>query len=223
MPTTVAGATRIVLRPIGSPLPLGLLALVPAGLLFSLQQLGALQSEDNMTIAVVVLAFVVPLQFVAGVLSFLARDAIAGTALTLYAGAWLTSALGLLLSPPGTTSDAQGVFLLCVAAAFLVIVAGASFGKFGPALVIVVGSVRFTLAALAELTNDDAVRHAGGVAGCLLVACALYSALATEIEDVHGEVKLPLGRRGMARHALESSFEKQLDRIEHAAGVRQQL
>jgi hypothetical protein len=54
-------------------------------------------------------------------------------------------------------------------------------------------------------------------------ALALYSALATEVEDVQGETKLPLGRRAMAAEALQGPFDRQLERIEHEAGVRRQL
>ena len=222
-PAGVAEATRIVLRPLGSPLPLGLLALVPAGVLLSLQQLEVLHTDDTTTIATVIVTFVVPLQLVAMILSFLARDTVAGTALGLFCGAWLLTGVAMLTAPPGTTSDAQGVFLLCVSAAFLVLVAGAAAGKAGPALVIVVGATRFALTGLYELTDDVGVRHAAAIVGLVLACAALYSALATEIEDVHGEMKLPLGRRKLARSAIEAPFEDQLTRIEHEAGVRQQL
>ena len=40
--------TRITLRPIGSPLPLGLLALMCAGVVLSLQQVGALTTSDSL-------------------------------------------------------------------------------------------------------------------------------------------------------------------------------
>src|SRR4051794_28522703 len=128
-------ATRIILRPIGSPLPLGLLALVPAGVMLSCQQVGAIDATELKTIAYLLLGFVVPLQLVACIFGFLARDSVAGTGLGLFAGAWLGSALTLLNAQPGTTSHAFGVFLLSVGAAMVVLVAGAAFGKVGPALV----------------------------------------------------------------------------------------
>ena len=118
---------RIMLRPIGSPLPLGLLALMCAGVLLSLQQIGAFALGQWHTIALVLIAFVVPLQLLASVLSFLGRDTVAGTALGLLAGAWLATALVTLSGPPGTRSPALGAFFLCLAASFLIIVAGASF------------------------------------------------------------------------------------------------
>lgn len=220
---SVADRTRIVLRPLASPLPLGLLALMCAGVLVALQQLGAFEPSDQKTIAYVLLGFVVPLMLVATVFSFLARDTVAGTALGLFAGAWLASGLSLLTAPPGETSKALGVFYLTLAACFAVVIAGASFGKRGPAAVIVLGVARFTLAGLYELTGTVGVEHAAAIVGLALAAAALYSALATEVEDVQGETKLPLGRRASAEEALSGPFESQLDQIEHEAGVRNQL
>jgi succinate-acetate transporter protein len=170
-----------------------------------------------------VLGFVVPLQLIACVLAFLARDTVAGTSLGLFAGAWLATSLAMLTAPPGSTSGAQGAFLLCVGGGFVVLIAGASFGKLGPALVMVAGGTRFIVSGLFEITGSTALEHAGAIVGLVLAAAALYSALATEIEDVQGETKLPLLRRNLAAAALDAPFETQLTRIEHEAGVRQQL
>src|SRR4051794_31830928 len=182
--------TRIVLRPVGSPLPLGLLALMCAGVLLSLQQVGALGVEQGRTIAFVLIAFVVPLQFIASIFGFLARDSVAGTAFGILSGAWLATALVTLSSPPGATSPALGAFFLCLAAALLVIIAGASFGKAGPAVVIVVAAVRFLVTGLYEVTADTGLQHAAAIVGFALGVTALYAALATEVEDVRGALKL---------------------------------
>jgi uncharacterized protein len=215
--------TRIVLRPIGSPLPLGLLALFCAGILLSLLSVGALEPDQGRPIAFILLGFVVPLMLVASVLAFLARDTVAGTALGLFAGAWLASALVMLTSPPGQTSPAFGAFLLALGGGMVVLISGAAFGKAGPAAVLVFGAARFALAGLYEVTGSVGLAHVAGVVGFALAGAALYSSLATEIEDVRGAPKLPLGRRGQARAALEGSFEEQLHLLEHEAGVRQQL
>src|SRR5207247_5761879 len=55
----VGDHTRIFLRPIASPLPLGLLALMCAGIMLSLEQLGAFSPRDYETVALVLLGFVV--------------------------------------------------------------------------------------------------------------------------------------------------------------------
>jgi succinate-acetate transporter protein len=221
--SAVRDRTRIMLRPIGSPLPMGLLALMTAGVMLSLQQLGAIPQSEASSVALILLGFVAPLMLIASLFSFLARDTVAGTALGLFAGAWLATALNLLSASSGQTSKSLGVFFLALAASFAVIIVGASFGKAGPAVVVVFGVARFLLAGLYELTGDVGLEHAAAIVGFGLAAAALYSALATEIEDVQGEVKLPMGRRASAREALAGPFDAQLDRLEREAGVRNQL
>jgi uncharacterized protein len=131
--------------------------------------------------------------------SFLARDTVAGLALGLFAGSWLATGLALMSAPPGSTSPALGVFSISVAACFLLLVAGAAFGKAGPAVVIVVGAARFLLAGLYEINGSVGIEHAAAIVGFVLAGVALYTALVTELEDVRGRIVLPLLRRGMAR------------------------
>jgi succinate-acetate transporter protein len=220
----LAAYARVNLRPIGSPLPLGLLGLMVGGALLSLQQIGVLAPEEGRTIALILVGFVVPLMLLATIFSFLARDTIAATALGLFTGGWLATGLAMLSAPsPGATSDALGTFAILLSAALLTLIGGASFGKAGPALVIVAGAARFLLTGLYEIKSTAGLEHAAGIVGLLLVVTSLYSALATTIEDIQGHTKLPLGRRAKARDALNAPFDSQLERVEHEAGVRQQL
>jgi succinate-acetate transporter protein len=221
--TNVIGNTRIVLRPVGSPLPLGLLAVMTGGVLLACEQIGAFPLKDQHTIALILLGFVVPLELLATIFCFLARDTVAATGLGLFTGAWLASGLTFLSSAPGQTDKAFGVFLLTLAGGMLVIIAGASFGKAGAALVVLVGAVRFGVTGLYELTGATGLEHAAAVVGFVLGATALYTAVATEVEDVRGERKLPLGRRNAAAAALDQGFADQLQTLEKEAGVRQQL
>jgi succinate-acetate transporter protein len=219
----IAARTRIVLRPLGSPLPLGLLALAPTGLLLSCMQIGAFSLAEGKTVALLVLVFAAPLQLTAAILCFLARDTLGGSALGIFAGAWLASGAVLLSSPPGATSPAFGVFLLAISAAMIVLIASAAGGKAGPAVVMVAGSARFLLAGLYELTDSRGVEHAAAIVGFVLAGSAIYTALATALEDVHGASKLPIGRRGRAAAAIRGDMADQLAGLEHEAGVRQQL
>jgi succinate-acetate transporter protein len=220
----IAGYTRVTLRPIGSPLPLGLLALMCAGVLLSLQQAGALAPEEGHTISLILVGFVVPLMLLATIFSFLARDTVAATGLGLFTGAWLATGLAMLSAPsPGATSDALGAFLIALAAAMLVLIGGASFGKAGPAAVILAGAARFLITGLYEIKGSAGLEHAAAAVGFVLAGIALYSALATIVEDIQGHTKLPLGRRAKALDALNAPFDSQLERVEHEAGVRQQL
>jgi uncharacterized protein len=220
---TAAARTRIMLRPLGSPLPLGLLALAPAGLLLSCLQLGAFSLAEGKSVALIVLTFAAPLELIAAVLCFLARDMLGGSGLGLFAGAWLASGTVLLSSPPGAASPAFGVFLLAISAAMIVLIASAAGGKAGPAAVMAVGSARFLLAGLYELTSSTGVEHAAAIVGFVLAGIAIYTSLATALEDIHGEGKLPIGRRGRAAAALQGDMGDQLAGLEREAGVRQQL
>lgn len=211
------------LRPLGSPLPMGLLSLAVASLLLGCLQIGAVDRAEGHKVALIVLGFTVPLQLTATVLCFLSRDTVAGCALGLFAGAWLASSLVLLTSPPGATSSAFGVFLVALAGALLVVMGGAAGGKAGVAAVLVAGAGRFLLAGLYDLTADTGLEHAAGIIGLVLVAVAVYSALATEVEDVHGRSVLPIGRRRRAALAMRGGFLEQLEGLEREAGVRQQL
>jgi uncharacterized protein len=221
--TNVVPHTRITLRPIASPLPLGLLAIMTGGILLACEQIGAFPPKDQHTIALILLGFVVPLQMLATIFCFLARDTVAATGLGIFSGAWLASALTLGSSPPGQTDTAFGVFLLCLAGAMLVVISGASFGKAGAAFVILFGAVRFGLTGLYELLGSTALEHAAAIVGFVLAGVALYTALATEVEDVRGERKLPIGRKAQAASALDEPFMAQLETLENEAGVRQQL
>ena len=79
-------AARIVLRPVGNPLPLGFLALAGGTLLVSGLQLDWLKPTDGQDVALILIAFVFPLQLLASVFGYLARDVVAGTGMGLLAG-----------------------------------------------------------------------------------------------------------------------------------------
>ena len=215
--------TRVVLRPLGSPLPLGILALVPSSVTLSIQQLGGIPVSETASIGLLLVAFVFPLQIVAAILAFLGRDSPVATGLGLFAGAWLATGLSLLTAAPGARSKSLGIFLICAGACLLAVVTGAASGKLGTAIVLVVGGGRFIVTGLYELLGGTGLEHAAAIIGLTLAGAALYSAVVTLLEDASGETKLPLARRNLAADALDASFERQLDRLEHEAGVRQQL
>src|SRR5205085_771328 len=71
---------RVVLRPLGTPLALGLGAIFFGTVMLSGLQLEWLAGADQQrTVAFVALAAAFPLELLAAVLAFLARDALAGT------------------------------------------------------------------------------------------------------------------------------------------------
>jgi len=219
-----ATATRVTLRPIGSPLPLGAFALVPAGTLLSGMQLGWFAMADARTVAYVILGFAVPLQLVASVLAFLGRDSLVGTGFGIFTGVWLAYGLTTITGSVGQTSNVLGVFFLCCCALFAMLMGGGiTGGKAAAGAVILAGSARFLLSGLYELTSSTGVEHAAGIVGLVFVAVAAYVGLAALLEDGAGHPILPIGRRGAALAAVTEGVEAQLAGLEPEAGVRNQL
>lgn len=215
---------RVTLRPIGSPLPLGAFALVPAGLLLAGSQLGWFSLSDEKMIPFVLLGFAVPLQLMASVFAFLGRDSLVGTGFGIFTGGWLAYSLASLNGAPGQTSHVLGVFFLAVGAVFAMLTGGGvAGGKAAAGAVILMGSARFLLSGLYELTNSTGVEHAAGIVGLVFVGVAGYVGVATLLEDSARRSILPIGRRGPARAALAEDIDAQLRELEHEAGVRQQL
>jgi uncharacterized protein len=214
---------RIVLRPIGSPLPLGFTALGGASIVLSGLQLGWLTTSQAHQVAIVILAFAVPLQLVASVFGFLARDSTGGTGMGTLAGAWLVTGALTLTSPPGSTSRTLGLLLLFVAAALIVPATAAALGKVAAAAVMFGAGTRFALTGIYEFTGRTGWEHTSGWWGLGLCIIALYAAMAFEVEDTRRRSILPVGRRGAGRRALDGGIADELDAICHEAGVREQL
>jgi uncharacterized protein len=217
------GAARIVLRPLGNPLPLGFLALAGGTLLVSGLQLGWLEPADGQDVAIILIAFVFPLQLLASVFGYLARDVVAGTGMGLLAGTWLSIGLVTLTSSPGSTSDALGLFLLLAGAAMLVPAAASATGKLVPAAVLATTAVRFATTGIHQLTAGGAWEDIAGIVGLFLCGLAAYAALAMAVEDARRSTLLPLGRIAAGRQSVEGGLDEQLERIEREAGVREQL
>jgi succinate-acetate transporter protein len=149
----------------------------------------------------------VPLQLVAGVLAFLARDSLVGTGFAVFTGIWLAFGLTTVSGSVGETSRVLGVFFLCCAAVFLILVGGGiAGGKAAAGAVILFGAARFVLSGLYELTGSGGVEHAAGVVGVVFAAVAGYVGLATLLEDNAHRSILPIGRRGVARAAIDEGY-----------------
>jgi uncharacterized protein len=219
---SAADITRVVVRPMGTPLPLGFLGLFVATTGFSALQLGWVPPEQGRNIALGVLALTVPTQLISSLYGFLARDPVAGTGMGVLFGTWGAAALVTATSPPGAGSPGLGVLFLAAAAAMLV-PAVASLTKLTAAGVMVLTAVRFSLTGMAELTGGPGWKTAAGVAGLVLAAAALYAALALELEDANHRTILPVLRRGAGRDVMTGSIDDELSQVSHEAGVRKQL
>ena len=75
--------TRIMLRPIGSGLPLGFFSFSVGMLVLACQSLAFIPASEQRTGGMVIMAFVFPLELVATVFAFLGRDTLGATTLGL--------------------------------------------------------------------------------------------------------------------------------------------
>ena len=221
-PVSAASSTRVVLRPLASPLPLGFLALAVATTAFASVQLSWIPQSQGRTVALGVLVLTVPLQLVAAIMGFLARDPVAATGMGILSGTWGAACLTTLTSPPGAASEGLGVILLASAACLLV-PAVAARSKAVPALVIATSAARFALTGIAEIDGGRTWMQAAGWLGVALAVISGYAALALELEGSESRTVLPLGRTGRGRQALDGQLSDQVRRISTEPGVRQQL
>jgi len=79
-----AAAMRINVRPLGNPLPLGLFSFGIGMLLLAAQTAGWVAESDATQIGLVLAAFVFPLEGLATIMAFLARDTLAATVFGLF-------------------------------------------------------------------------------------------------------------------------------------------
>jgi uncharacterized protein len=220
---SVERATRIMLRPLANPLPLGFLALGAGTLVVAGLQLEWVSLTEGRSVALILLAFVFPLQFLASVFGFLTRDVVAGTGMGLLSATWLAIALVTVDAPPGSTSGALGLLLLFAGAALLIPASVATVGKILPALVLATAAVRFATTGVYELDGSGTWKDVSAVIGLALCALAVYAALAMAWEDARRRTVLPVLRLGRGRESLGGNFADQLQQLEREAGVREQL
>jgi len=219
----IEGMTRIVLRPLASPLPLAFFAFGAGSLMLSGLQLGLIPSSETHSVALVQVAFVFPPLALSSVLAFLSRETLGATIMALISSSWLANGLIDLTTPPASTNATQGLLALALSAILLLVGAGAVFGKPLLGLVIALASARFAMNGLYEMTGASGFETTSGIVGCVIAAIALYGGLALGLEDLHGKSVLPIGRRGAARRAFEGDLGEQVGPLESEAGVRKQL
>lgn len=213
---------RIALRPLANPLPLGFLGLTVATTAFSAAQLDWIPADQEAVSALAALLFAAPLQLLASVFGFLARDPVAGTGMGILAGSWSVVAVATLATPPGAAIPGLGVVLIAAAVALLVPVAS-GISKLVAVLVMLTTSVRFAVTGIAEITGTSGWMHAAGIVGLVLAALAFYAAMAFELEAAWGKAVLPVLRTGAGRVAEHGGQQEQFTGIEHEPGVSKQL
>jgi hypothetical protein len=218
-----ADITRIVLRPIGTPLPLGFLALCAATITVAAVQLNWVPLAQAHTIGLVLLVFVAPLQFLAAIYGFLARDPVAGTGMAVLAGTWAVIGLSWHAHGAAAPTPALGVILVVAAASMLVPTAASVPRKVVAGVVMVGAAARFALTGAYEFSGSAGLKTAAGWFGVALGVVAWYAALALEVEDARGRAVLPTLRFGGGQRVMTGALSEEIEGVHHEAGVRQQL
>jgi uncharacterized protein len=210
------------LRPIGSGLPLGFFSFSIGMLLLGCDAIGWIPVSEQKDVGLLLMAFVFPLELLATVFAFLARDTLGATTLGLFTTSWLALGWADRASPPGVKSVALGIFLFGFAVAVLLLAGLSTMGKPFFSALLTVAAVRMVLSGAYEVGAGKTAFQVSGGFGLALTVLALYGGVALALEDAHQRELLPLFRRGAAAESFEG-FESQLERLEAEPGVRHQL
>ena len=212
---------RIVLRPIGSPLTIGMAGLAIASFVQSGVELSWVSKSQSAQTGLILLAVPFVLQLLASIFSYFARDGAAGAALGVLAVTWL--AVGLVDITAGTarTSGSLGLALLAAAAVLACSAAAVSTAKPLPATIFLVTALRFACAGIYQLSSSGVWQSIAGIIGLLITAGATYCVFAFELEDQRRHPVLPTFRRGVGASAIGNGAHAQVVDIENEAGVRQ--
>jgi uncharacterized protein len=215
-------AARVFLRPIATPLPMGFLALALATAVFGTVQLGWIPTTQVHVAALTALVLTAPLQLLASVFGYLARDPVTATGMAILGGTWGLLGVATLLSPPGRTSPGVGVLLLASAGAML-IPALVGTSKLAAAGVMALTAVRFGVTGWYELTGAAVAKTTAGAVGIALAVVAFYAALALELEGARRHTVLPTGRSGLAAKAERGEQIFDAGELSREPGVRPRL
>lgn len=219
----IEDVTRIVLRPLASPLPLGFFAFGMGSVLQSALQFGLIPQSEIQNLALLFGAFIFPLELLAALLAYPSRETVGATILSIIAFSWLGTAIVTYVSAPDVTSPTIGYLYLAIALILLLLGGVGALGKPLLASVMFLAFFRYGLNGLYELMALGWIQTASGIFGCAIFAISLYGGLALALEDAQHRTVLPFGRRGEARDAIEGDLGDQVGPVAKEAGIRKQL
>lgn len=212
---------RIFLRPIGTPLTVGLSGLAIASLVESGLSLGWVAKTQVHEIGLILIAVPFVLQLLACVFSYLSRDGAAGATLGVLSTTWLGLGLVHLTSSPGSRSGALGLLLLAAGGLLALSALAIGISKPLPAVVFGLAAIRFALSGIYQLGDVSTWEHAAGIVGLVVTGLAAYAVLAFELEGQRHRPVLPTFRVGQGRRAITAAGLQQLDGVANEAGVRE--
>jgi succinate-acetate transporter protein len=215
-------STRIVLRPIASGMPLGFFSFAIGMLMLGCLSIGAIPLKELQQVGLVLTLFVFPLEIIATLFAFLARDSMSAATLGLFSTSWLTLGVMDIIFHTGATSIALGVYLFGFGGAALLLAVMAIAAKPFFSLLLSVAFGRMLFSGIYEVGGGHVFYTISGYCALALAALAFYGGVAFALEDAKQKPVLPLFRRGAASEAFDG-YDHQLDRLQAEPGVRQQL
>src|SRR3954462_13307603 len=147
--------TRILLRPIGSGLPLGFFSFGIGMLLLACSAIGWIPVDEQKDVGMLLMAFVFPLELIATIVAFLARDTAGATTLGLFTTSWLALGWADYASPPGSTSVTLGIYLFGFATTVLLLALMATQGKPFFSVLLVAAAARMVLTGVYEVGGSQ--------------------------------------------------------------------
>lgn len=219
-PVPELSVSRVFLRPLGSPLTIGMSGLAIASLVQSGLDLHWIAGDQTHPVGLILISVPFLLQTLACVFSYLARDGATGATVGILSGSWLAEGLVHLTSVPGSRSGALGLMLLAAGGMLALSAVAVGTNKPLPAVVFGLAAVRFIVAGVYELGAAASWQDAGGLIGLAVVGLAAYCVLAFELEGQQHHPVLPTFRRGKAR-ATPHDLTEQLAGLVNEPGVRQ--
>jgi uncharacterized protein len=212
---------RIFLRPIGSPLTVGMSGLAIASLVQSGLDLHWLAVNQSHDVGLILVSVPFVLQMVACVFSYLARDGATAAAVGVLSTSWLAEGLVHISSTPGSRSGALGLMLVAAAGVLSLSSVAVSLAKPSVAFVFTLAAIRFAASGVYYLGASGFWQTAGGIVGVVVVAAAAYCVLAFELEGQQHHAVLPTFRRGVGATAVSGPPGAAVDGLTYEPGVRQ--
>jgi uncharacterized protein len=213
--------TRIILRPIASGVPLGFFSFSLGMFMLGMTSIGVIPINEVSQVGLILALFVFPLELLATIFAFMARDSMSAATLGLFTTSWLLLGTSYIISG-STTSIALGCYLFGFAGIVLLLALMAITTKPYFTVLLLLAFTRMLFSGIYEVGGNHAFYTVSGYVALVLTSIAIYGGVAFTLEDAKQNQVLPLFRRGSAADAF-NGFQDQLNRVEAEPGVRPQL
>lgn len=213
---------RIFLRPVGSPLTIGMTGLAVASFVQSGLDLHWIATSQTLQVGLVLVTVPFILQLVSCVFSYLSRDGATGAAVGVMGATWLAMGLIHIVAAGPSRSGALGLLLFMAGGTLAMSALAIGTAKPLPGAVIGLAALRFVVAGIYQMGAVTAWQDTAGIIGLVVAGLASYAVLAFELEGQQHAPVLPTFRVGRGRDAvLADDPARRIDGVSNEAGVRQ--